>query len=131
MRFAFALLAGLSVACAADPPPSPPPPPVGTPATSARRESSSAPPLPPVPAPNGVPTVDPRVAELAKKVLACEYKPDAFSPLSGCAAFDAWSKEDELFAEGKNDAALVAMLERGAEPERYLAAYKLDRSGKV
>lgn len=71
---------------------------------------------------------DPKVVELAKKALGCEWQKTGFK--YDCADLKAW-KESELLKEGKADETLVSMLEDDNERVRWLAAQALSSRGKA
>jgi hypothetical protein len=74
------------------------------------------------------PAVDARVDALARAALGCKTYDASFD--SSCPGMKAWSDAREGFAEGKEDASLVAMVGDPDEKMRYLGAYKLNQYGK-
>lgn len=81
------------------------------------------------------PTVPPPTSKDAEAILALSSATEAcaFDPARGftseCDARDRWEAEVDLFANGKNDDALVWILEHRAPPARALAASKLSAEG--
>ncbi|MFO0600557.1 MAG: hypothetical protein U0228_34940 [Myxococcaceae bacterium] len=69
-----------------------------------------------------LPGNDPKVVELAKKVLTCKFEKDFDS---NCAEYKAWKDESGLFADNKADATLVAFLEDTDEKVVALGISKL------
>lgn len=70
---------------------------------------------PPQPAPR-----DPKIDKLAKGALDCKVEDEVFD--EECAAYKAWVEEEPLFAEGKGNATILAMLEDADVKVRLLAA---------
>jgi hypothetical protein len=64
------------------------------------------------------PARDPKIMKLAKAALACPFTDGAFS--EDCAAYKAWQDENDLFADGKGNDTIFAMLADSDEKTRAL-----------
>jgi len=76
-----------------------------------------------------LPGNDPKIVELAKKVVAsCKFDDQkVFDPFdSACPELKAWQDEKEAFKDGKGYPTLVAFIEDADEKVRYLGAKRLD-----
>ena len=99
------------ISCGGSPSPSTPTTPEPqTEAAVSQRKSSG-----PQPAPR-----DPKIEKLAKGALSCKVEDESFD--DECAGYKAWVDEEQLFAEGKGDATLLAMLEDADVKLRLLTA---------
>ena len=63
---------------------------------------------------------DPKIEKLAKGAFDCKVEDEVFD--EECAGYKAWTGEEQLFAEGKGDSTILAMLEDADVKLRLLAA---------
>ncbi len=77
----------------------------------------------------------PTKEETAIRALALAAEACPFDTIRGftseCEALDRWEAEADLFVDGRNDSALVSLLERGTDRTRSLSSSKLEAEGSV
>jgi hypothetical protein len=69
-------------------------------------------------------TRDPKIMQLATAAAACKWEDDHFVDEDECAAYKAWKDEEDLFADGKGNDTLFAMLGDPDVKMRILATEK-------
>lgn len=116
------LLATVSLSAAACAPKSVPAK-APAPAVAAAPAATTAETFPTEDAEAAKPIAAPSIEAMVRKAKACPFGDDGFD--SDCEAFKAWSEEEDAFAEGKGEAALLKMVESGDPKDRFLAAERL------